>query len=441
MMIRAMPHDPPTGHDSDRDALALRSALPTSRHAEMVVDSLGSLLGARAVIETAGHGTTTTIYCRDRDHDDWLVPWPILRFARGQRLGWVQGAEGPPSNAPPPASDAPPPRLSGVMPGELEIYYGEFSFTWTYGEDGRIAETCRGHPVERLAELARATTDTAGNPVENLIDYLATLDPGRLGSGRVQRPVPSPASVEGPWRLGLARVRDAIFDGRLPGDARWVAVDGFAGSVLCASATRDDAIARCRDEIARVRPVPPPPEPPPELPPEIEAQIGAPGGYFMISAPGADAPPGVEATAANTPIALMELAPLPAEPPPFGRWIHVFDERGAPGHALLRRDERGITLIGNDVLGQIDPAEIDEHIDAADRNAAVWMEKLLARERHPDLPPLDCLILRYALESRAARAPQLALRGTSQQHGFSGRMLRAEEVARGVVRQRWLAAE
>jgi len=436
-----MPHDPPSGHDPDRDrdALALRNALPTSRHAEMVVHSLGSLLGERAVIETAGNGTTTTVYRRDRDHADWIVPWPILRFARGQRLGWVQGAEGPPSNAPPPASAAPPPRLSGVMPGELEIHYGEFSFTWTYGQDGRIAETARGHPAERLAELARATTAATGNPVENLIDHLATLDPGRLGSGRVQRPVPSPASVEGPWRLGLAAVRDAIYDGRVPGDARWVAVDGFAGSVLCPSSTREDAIARCRDEIARTRPVPPRPEPPPKLPPEIEAQVGAPGGYCMISAPGTDTPPGVEPTTANTPVALVELLPLPAEPPPFGTWIHVLDDHGAAGHALLRRDERGITLVGDDVLADIDASDLDARIETADERRAEMLERLLARDWHPDLPPLDCLVQRYVLEPRARG--QLALRGTSHQHGFRGRMIRGEEVARGVVRQRWLATE
>jgi len=431
-----MPDDPMRRPDPDRDASALRNALPTSRHAEMVVDSLGALLGERAVIQTAGAGTTTTIYYRDREHDDWVVPWPVVRFARGQRLGWVQGGEGPPSNAPPPARDAVPPRLAGVMPGELEVHHGGFVFTWTYGTDGRIAETCRGHPVERLAELARATTDTRGNPVENLIDYLATLDPGWLGSGRVHRPVPSPATIEGPWRLALAKVRDAIFDGHVSGGARWIAIDGFAASVLCAGDTRDNAIARCRDEIARVRPVPPPPEPPPELPPEVEAELGAPGGYFMITAPGADTPPGVAPTPENTPIAIVELAPLPAEPPPFGAWMHVLDEHGSAAHALLRRDEHGFTLAGRDVLLRIDAAELDARLDAADRRSAATHDMLRAREWPADLPPLDSLLCRYELDSRGSA--ELALRGTSQQHGFHGHALRGEDVARGVVRQRWM---
>lgn len=416
--------------------MALRAALPTSRHAEMLFESLLSGLGEEAVLETAGEGRFAAVYRRDREQRDWIVPWPILRFSRGQRLGYVMGAEGPPSNAPPPGRGGAPSRLVGLTPGELQILDRGLELTLTYGEDGRISETSRGGPHDYLFELARAATGKAGNPVENLIDHVAALDPGRLGSGRIHRPEPSPASVEGSWHVALGAVREALFDGRVPAEARWVAVDGFAGSVLCPATSRAHAISDCRQGIARVRPLPPVPEPPPELSPETLAGFGSGSGPFTITAPGLDAPPGVDPAPANTPIALVQLCPLPEPAPPFGRWLRLVDDRGAAILAALRQDERGITVAGADALSRIDVASMDAQLDAAEREAAGWLDQLLERDWPAELPPLDTLILRYVLEEAEPGRVKTVVKGAQHSHGFSPRALRAEELAGAILRQR-----
>ena len=276
----------------------------------MVVDSVVSTMGDDAVVETADEGRLVRVYRRDPDHRDWIVPWTIIKFVRGRRLAYIMGSEGPPTDEAPPARDGPPLRLGGLTPGEFEVSDGLFRISVTYGQDGRSAETSRGGSPDTFMSFARAVKKGDRNPAEVLIDHLVALDPARAGPAQVLRPLPSSANIEGTWICRLSAIRDAMLDGRVPPSARWVAADGYVGTVICAGATRADVIDRCRQEIQRVKPRPPEPRPPPTLSPETLAAFGEHGGPFLLTAPGLDGPR-VEPTPANTPILLVELAPLP----------------------------------------------------------------------------------------------------------------------------------
>lgn len=234
-------------------AKALKSALPTSRHAEMLLDSVTAALGDRAHVETADEGRRTRIFTRDRDDEELIVPWPLLQFSRGRRLGHIMGAEGPPTDATPPAVDEPPPRLRRLTSGELAISDGRHEIALTYGEDGRVAETTRSGPEETLAAAAEALGGGRGNAVEVLADHLAGIDLGRVGPGRVMQPASCPSPVEGAWNVSLHAMRDALLDGGVDVATRWVGADGYAGSVLRTGPDLREVYRLCREGIERTQ--------------------------------------------------------------------------------------------------------------------------------------------------------------------------------------------
>jgi hypothetical protein len=413
---------------------ALKAALPTSRHAEMLLEAVTAALGNRAHIETANEGQRTQIFVRDRSDREWIVPWPLLQFSRGRRLAHIIGAEGPPTDATPPAGDGPPPRLRHLTAGELAISDGIHEVAFTYGEDGRVAEVMRSGPEESLAAAGEALGRGSGNAVEVLADHLAGLDIGRVGPGRVLLPPTCPTTVGGAWSVSLSAIRDGLLDGGVDPSARRVGADGYVGSVLRMGADRREVFGRCREGIERLRPCPPKPKPPPT--PEAMAEMGV-EGFFMLTGPTPDAPR-VEPSPENTPVGMTSLAPLPDAPPPFGCWMHLLDDRGASSAAIMLREESGLLVVGARALRvPFDPASLHAMLDDADR---VWdrVNEDDAWEWPSGLPALDSEARSYSLQSGSDGTPRFRVEETAKSHGFFGRVLRPETKEGGVMRQRWV---
>ena len=148
----------------------LKSALPTSRNAEILLATVSSELGHLSHIETADAGRRMRMFVRNREEPEWIVPWPLLPLPRGRRLGHIMGAEGPTTHAAPPAGDVPPPRLLGLPPGELAVAGARHEITLTFGGNGRVAKTARCGPEEALAPgaevLRRGDSNAVGTQPE-----------------------------------------------------------------------------------------------------------------------------------------------------------------------------------------------------------------------------------------------------------------------------------
>ena len=61
-----------------RVPIALREALATRRHGEMLFDMAAELLGERARIESSPDGNHRVLYRLDGSDPRWVIPWPLL---------------------------------------------------------------------------------------------------------------------------------------------------------------------------------------------------------------------------------------------------------------------------------------------------------------------------------------------------------------------------
>lgn len=274
------------------------------------------------------------------------------------------------------------------------------------------------------------------NSTEVLIDHLVAKDVGQTGPGRVLLPSPMSRSIQGAWNCGLAALRRAEFDGRVPVNARWAAADGYVGTVVCSGETRDETLAVGRREIERTKPRPPEPKEP-NFPPELLAEFGYGKGPFLLIGPKLDAAP-VEPSPENTPIVLFELAPIPDAPPPFGEWIRLLDDHGNSIHAVLIRDgRRGFTIVDVAWAHRINADDLDAILDAAD----VAHNALMAHVQHPpwpsSLPPLKTTAIGYVLTTTANGKIEANSKSKSQTPGFSEVMLLPDRIIGGAMRQRF----
>lgn len=353
---------------------ALRAALPTSRHAEMLLDMAQQRLGDHALLETSAAGNLRVLFRRARHG---FVPWPLLRYVVGARQvvdlpflflheeaeSWK--GETAPEPPPPPA---PRPRLAlrGLTAGQLTVYDGPEHVELAYGEDGRCFETSRSASPAAHHAAARALASGTAGPAELVVEYLVGLDHGRHGAGRVHYPAALPCGIEGAWNLGLAGVRRALFEGPVPLGARWVVADGYAGTVVAWGPTRDAAFEAWRAAVKRSQPTPPPPRPIPQelLEAADEDDPLAPGSGVRIEPPGPPPPPVVwpVATLENTPAALLPI-PVLRKPPPLWTWSLLVGARGTVVSMLRREDDRGFTLLEERVLRAVDLAEVDRALD------------------------------------------------------------------------------
>ncbi len=410
---------------------AIRDAIPTSRHAKMLFDMVVQLVGERAVVETAGGKTQYVLFCRDAPGTESVVPWPLLRLGIAGRLSAIVPLVGP-GTAPPRAGI--PPRLRGLGPGEVVIHDGLQSITVTYGDDGRWMETSRSEEPDALSGVLPVLSRKAARPVELLAEYVASLDPARHGRGRVLCPVPVP-SVQVAWNCGLFAIRDALFEGRIPADARWAVADGYEGTALGWGATREDACSAWRTEVVRAPPTPPKPAEPSRPRTEPLERSGEPG--FRVYGASVDGP-WPDPTPDSTPAVLIPLEPSPRPRSRWGSFVRLVGGFGGTGHALLRREPDGFTLVGDRVVDLVDLDDLGRMLDAVepfdhpDLDAArrAWLE---------GRPEFDSLtMICRVVDDRTHMAVTPSCIESHRTRGFRGRMLDGDQLRFRVVRQRRL---
>jgi hypothetical protein len=419
------PESQPDGpHDSVRIAA---ETLRSRRHAEMLFEALSAQLGDAAWLETANDGALRRLFRRDPVDPTQIVPWPVLELNVGSRIGYVTEwttMDGEPAMAPAP-QPAPPPRLRGLGPGEIRLLDGSERIEIYYGDTGSKLETCRSHHRRPLPGLGAALTATDGNPIELLARYLATLDPGRHGEGRVLIPTPMPGGAGDVWQIGLRALRRARFEDAAARGGGWAVADGLTGTALGFGDTRERALAQWRAAVATRLPWPEPrpePEPPAELPP----------GSILLRGPNSDVPM-PEPAPEKVPCVIVPLAPFPEDPPGFGSWTPLLGEYGATSFAACRRKRRGFTLVGRDVLAAVDFERLEATLDRLDEVDEERFRAIIAQTPGG--------VRRYPCRTRIHHVRddgELVLDSASENPDWHAGALDGDVIARRVVRQRWV---
>ena len=410
-----------------REVHAIRDALATRRHAEMLFEMARDLLGDRAVVETWNGGTRKTLLRRE-SAGDGMVPWPVATLDVAGRVGVVSapirvdGAD--PDDATPPPRPGEAPNLRGLGPGEMDVHDGPHFARVNYGADGRWFECTRGGPPGTPAGALRALAAKSASPPELLAAWLAGLDHGRHGPARMVVPAPGPSGTAHAWTVARGGLRAALFEGRIPADARWAAADGWTGRAVAWGATREEAAARFLEEAGRVRPwipedgpalPPPPPAPPPPKGAEVETTVErterglAIASRFSGRGPAGDAPmppPGAE----TTPYALVPLEPPPAGASPLGGWARLLGNFGASVHAAFRRERDGWTMAGGRALEAVEAADLERFLAVADIDADLRQARLdeVVRQSVPEAerpPAPDTVVRHYRVFHERTGAP------------------------------------
>jgi len=182
-------------------------------------------------------------------------------------------------------------------------------------------------------------------------------------------------------------MRVALWEGRVPPEARFVVADGFDGSALAWGDTRDGALEAWESEVREVKPKPPgwKPEPERELPdldPEPPRRIEDADGKLRAFSTGTMTLTAPQVGELAWPMPLPRftpavLLPIPAAPEHipghlaaggFDRWVPLVGEFGDVGFGLLRRDgDDGFTMIGDGGLDLVDDlAGLEAELDASD---------------------------------------------------------------------------
>lgn len=445
MVLEDQPCRP--GDGFERIATALREKLPTTRHAQMLLQAVQAQLGARAWLEVQAKGLHNRLFASESEEPASLVPWPILHLALGAASSSSQptlpilgGLESWQIPEPPPRP--PVPNLRGLTFGDLTIFEGHGSFEIRYAEDGGSFECCTsGQRV--LHALRDACEGKVGNPVELIADRVAAFRGELAGPARLHLPVPLPCGAEGAWSTAMLALRRALWERREPADARFAAVDCLGGEQMTFGASRDEAWAAMRAAIAQRQPRRPRPKP---LPPGLgSADDDGPGldasgedsGIIHLRAPRPDMP-WPEPTPESTPIAFVPIPPPPARACPFGRWQPLIDGFGNITYAALQHEAEGFTLIDGALLDDIDLAGLDALlVEPEAEQEARW--RRLREQARDDGRPLD-----YSVASFAFRDAQGKLIPPEPSGGFLSPepnpldALDGARVRGTVVRQRWL---
>lgn len=438
----------------DRDAFravhVIRDAVPTNVHAEMLFGLVTDLLGDAAWIETSDGGTKRVLFRREAPGSDTVVPWPLLSLCTTGRHGIIVPMAGPDGTRfVPPRRPGRAPKLRNLGPGEILIHDGPQSVTLTYDDDGRWMEVTRGGPKETLWGAIDALAQRTANPVELLAGFLAEMDVRRHGPGLAYLPVPLPGGAQGVWLGGLFALRQAVFEGRVPEDAKWAVADGYTSTAIAWGATREDAMAAWRVEVERTRPFPAAPqEPPVPLPKSsVETTSDPEAGTFRFAVTmrgsRGDAAMPVPAPA-NTPAALIPLAPPPKRPPPVGAWTRLLGRSGATVHGALLRRGAGFLLIGERLAETLGPGDIpglERDLDLIDIEVDARPVPVFQRPPGlPDPPKMTHTLRVYGVEDEADGEPKpTRLVSGRSQAAFHARDLDGDKLAWAVVRQRPLA--
>jgi hypothetical protein len=381
------------------DALAKHH--PTWRHGLLLFETIVERLGALAVIDSANAGASRWLYRRVAERSTEIVPWPVATI---EAAPLSQGAfDVEPDDAADwwktPSTPEGTSRLRGLRSGRVKVLDGRQSLELGYGENGVLAERCiNGLFPGRLAELADVLAAKDGPPHEQAAAFVAALDHGRYGPGRARMPVPMPGGTAGIWAVGRAGARRALFDGRVPPTARFLVVDGVAGTAIAWGTTVEETEAGFRTLVEREIPRPDlerqtitddydddgnliargeldvpfeaPDEGEPPAAPEIDPVTGRVElGSFVLQGPASDVPM-PDLTPATVPSVLVPLDLAPATPPPTGRWIRTLGDLGATCLAARFKAEEGYILAGERALTHVERGHLLAQLQDADERDA-----------------------------------------------------------------------
>jgi hypothetical protein len=384
-----------------RDALV--RSLPTLGHAVDLYEAVGEALGDQVFHDPDGGDVTRKIY--PRDSDGWLVPHCPLELSFAGRGVLPVQVLGGGELVPPRAPEVPKliPRRH-ARPGHIRLDDGEGHFEIAYNTHGvkfetsssggglvdrrdwedlpyRIDPTARPPTPRPLSLLCHPDLPPEGVGLATLTAWTAALDPRTRVPARVWLEVPRPGGPEGVLAVGLAGLRRVFFEQPPPPDARWVVVDGVAGTAIGYGATPDEAHAAWQHAVWRVKPRAPEPKPAtpvplvPEQPPsETKNPDGSTTfhlGTIVLSGRGSALDPPVD-TPDTLPAVRLPLPPLDFTVPAafravgFERRVVLVGGRGRLGTALLRPEGSGYVLVGQDVVDRIDPTTLLAELDRAE---------------------------------------------------------------------------
>ncbi len=416
-----------TMHES---RLALQRSLTTMHDALRLFDAVVDALGDRGWLDPEGGEQRRRLLVRDAEHTEWVVPTALVEHCwagtRGEhQLGPVMINPDAvlPIDAPDDYKPGDPwfrerdpepevyPHGPDMRAGDLQLSEGPRHWRVKYDDRGLKYEylvtagdsftwirydTVRPYAHDPLARppdvppislLCRPDLDPRGHGTEALAHMVAEMDPGGEVLARVRLPLPIPGGAEGAWTRARWAMRTALWEGRVPPEARFVVADGFDGSALAWGVSREEALEAWEAEVHRVKPKPPgwKPEPEPELPdiePERPRRIeddegklrGFSTGTMTLVAPAVGELAWPMPLPRFTPAVLVPLPPLPATIPAhlaaagFRRWMRIVGDFGEVGFGLVRDESGGgFTLMGDGVLDLIDDADaLLVELDASD---------------------------------------------------------------------------
>lgn len=338
----------------------LRVAIPTSRHAELVMDALELALGDTAIRTTVNGGRWVSLFRRDVSAPGLVYPVLVAQRSVGQLQGHYMNEEGVASNNPPSRKDDARPLRRELEGGELKFTDGNTELNVLYAEGGGFAEMCSGFMTERTIALCDALERSGQSAVENLADFISTLDLGAYSSVRVWYPDGTAGSPMGCRNTGLTAMRKALARGSVSADAQFLAVDACTGEVVATAPTRDEAIAICRAEILVKCPKRPPPPP---MDHRIQEAIDS--GLQIIMGPTSDEPPRSYAPE-HIPIVVAELCALPDAPPPFGEWMRLLSNNFHSTPVIRRYDANNLLIVPPPLMRRTTLAQLEPLLDAAD---------------------------------------------------------------------------
>ncbi|GDX82225.1 hypothetical protein LBMAG42_40360 [Deltaproteobacteria bacterium] len=349
----------------------------------------------------------------------------------------------------------------GGRPGKFGLYHHTAQLEITYGERGEGVEwmASRGDSwASSVPDEKPFTIDTLARPPQAL-PHPVLYNPGLLEGGvsvevfakliaatrldtaivgRVRMPVPQPGGVCGAWQRALNFLKIAEWAGQVDPGENWVVIDAWNGSAMVFDPDRDEAFRRWAALVQQVQPLPPverAPEPPRSPEPEPEAGEPEPGAVHKLPVVHEDravattgmmqfvfVPPVImawpEALPQNVPAVTMPLPAVPHVPPKlaamgFTRSMRLYGDYGEVAFAFIREEPGGFTLVGDDAVAAIEPANFESEIARVSaEQRAEWVDHFNRGEpwNNPEYP---VAIEHYRVWDDMGREPVI-------RHGGSG---------------------
>ncbi len=404
------------GHLPMRTAcLALARSVSTFADARRLTDVIIDRLGLLALVEEE-NGPQRWVTLRDRNDPAWLLSPAIV-----DEQGW-----GPVGDVPEPPKDRIVPKGADMHAGKLVLNAGRATFAIGYGRDGVRNEIQQGGgdsfamqwqgeerpfvfdprarpptpPVHPM--LLRPDLRADGHELAEIAGWIAALADTSSSDVLMFAPEPLPLGSQAIRLRTRTSLAVALWQGLVPTEARWLALDGWCGRALSAGATREEAVRGLAAEIWRVKPAligEPGGEP---LPFELHAVPRPEDDVVHLPVPPRSPEDGGVTTVfsktmsiamgpfvsrhawpkpepATSPAVLVRLPPAPEVPASFARAgfapVAVVGENLRVAWVLRREDVDGWTLIGTGVLDLVDPEALDDELDEAEMSCADdWRE-------------------------------------------------------------------